>query len=695
MSENYGNASIKALKGADRIRKRPEVMLTKRDIDGARHTVIEMIGNALDEMGAGYGTELLITYFKEHSVAVRDFGRGVPLGWNKEEERWNWDLIYNEMYAGGKYEEDSISEEVFNQIDVNNPATLDSFTYLFPIGTNGLGGFATQASSEFFEVRSYHNKTHGDANTPMVESRMYFEKGVPMLDELEVTETTEPRGTYIHWKPDCKEVFTDAQTDDLDIKWLSDVCTDIAHLKKYKIVVKDEATGTTKEIMGKGLEELIKVKAGKNLASENVITKKQFKKGIFNKSAYDEDTTVVRYLSKIELVLAFTKAYTKSVCFHNSTRMIRGRTYDGVRDAVAQFFSERAREANVRLQASDYEGLLCFIVSTYSTFTSYENQTKQGVSNAFLYELVYFLVYDTLKMEWGKENKDLKEAVSHAIEEAATREKVKAYEKQQREAKKVTRMRKVEGLKECSFKGDYPAEIWFSEGDSAGNALVSARDSKFQAVFALMGKILNCEKASITKILEGENIIKKIFGSIGCCMDIPGTNLFNIKDLKYDKIIIATDADFDGYQIRVLIFLVFYRLAKEILRQGRLYIAESPLYDITLVNGKHIFTYTKEEKDEVVEKYGAAVKRISRSKGLGQNDADMLWETTMCPETRKLTQIKINPDDSNSQEIIECLFGRDRLKIRKDLILDNMGVSIGSIMEVAELDEEMEIGVTA
>lgn len=686
MAKTYGNESISALKGADRVRKKPEVMLTTRTIEGARHTVIEMLGNGIDEAEAGYGSEFELDYFKDHSVRFRDYGRGVPLGWNEKEGRYNWDLIYNEMYAGGKYED--IDESVFSKIDINNLDALKSFAYLFPIGTNGLGGFATQASSKFFEVKSYHNEVHGDSSTPMVCSRMKFEEGIPIMEELEVTPTTEKMGTEIHWKPDCDEVFIDAKSDDLDFDWILRYCKEIAYIKGYTFRLYNEETGERHEIIGRGITELLRDDCGKKLVDDNILYKENWKKGVVNTA---NGSTAVRYLAKTEIALAFTEDKVKTVCYHNSTRMLRGVTYTAVDIALDKFFSERASEYKVRLQSSDYNSCVSAVVSTYSTTSSFENQTKQGVTNGFLLELVSDTVYNMLNVEYGKGNKVLKKIITDVVERANTRIRIKQYEKQQREASRLSRTRKkAEKLVDCKWTEPERIELHITEGDSASGALEKARDARYQAILPIIGKFINCLKQGMDKILACK-VIQNIFSTLGCGMDLPGSDLFDITRLKYANIYIDTDADADGAQIQMICFAMFYTLAPELLRQGRVHITLTPLFENVLLSGQSIFAYNEKEQKEILEKYKGSIRTIHRSKGLGENDPDMLWDTTLNPETRRVITLKIDSRDRDCEKLIDCMFGKDRNGDRKTALLSMLGSEMADMFSTVEVKDEIDV----
>lgn len=666
MTKKYGNESIKALKGGDRIRKRPEVMLSSRDIEAMKHTLTEMLDNGLDEADAGYGDNFIITYCKDYSIKVRDFGRGVPLGWNEGEQRYNWDLIYNELYAGGKYDE--IDDDIFDKIDTSDKKSLENLSYLFPIGLNGLGAYATQASSVFFEVCSYHNEVHGDASTPMVRSRMRFEEGNPVLDELEVTPTDEPRGTLVHWKPDIT-IFRDSNTEDIGIDWIVRYCEETAHIRGYDFKIIDENTGKEYNIHGEGIVALLKKDAGDKLRDDKILHKEDWRKGRENRLV-GTVTQVSKYLMKLEVAIAFTTDKVGIHCFHNSRPLKRGSSYQGIDSAFQQFFSEIARENNVKIRSDDYEELITASVSTFSTVTSYEGQTKYGITSSHIFSFVEDTVLNMLRVEYGKGNHTLKKIINEIIQNAATRVKIKQYEKQQREANKITRNRKKNiKLTECEWTDPEKIEIHIVEGDSAGGAEEKARDSRFQAILPLVGKFINCLKRSVDDILSNP-VIQDISQALGCGMDLPGSSMFDIRKLKYGNIYIDTDADDDGSQIQMLCFAYFYVLAPELLRQGRVHITLTPLFKIDLMNGQTVFAYNNEEQRELVEKHRGMIRNIQRIKGLGETNPDVLWDTALNPETRRVITLKIDSRDKDCERLIDTVFGKDRTHSRKKLLLD-------------------------
>ena len=725
MSNNYGNNAIVNLTNAQGLRKRPETMLDRRDIEGANHTVTEMVGNGLDEVGAGYGDLIKIIRHSDYSITVRDFGRGVPLGWNYVAQRWNWDLVYNEMFAGGKYEDEDV--------DYSN---IDQMNYKFPIGTNGLGGFATQATSMFFEVYSYRAIEYIGEKTCCY---MRFEEGVPVLKDLEVrslegnivkfwkavffetgetfekdgeivkakdvkweidheeplTDTEEDwnRGTLVHWRPDTVEVFSESNTEGVSYEWILENFKDTAHLKQCDFEIIDEASGTVNRIKGEGTEKLLETRAGSYMVPDSITKHENTIIG-----SYQKGNKTVKYLAKAEVFICFTddsstRGDVKAIppiVYHNSIKMKRGTPYMGYEDAVSMFFRDRGRENNVKIDSSDYLRHITALICTYSTNSAYEGQAKGGVSSTFLYDLVKNLTYEALSKEWGKGNKNLKYIVTKVIESANLRIRIKEIEKQERLAKKASNVRHTPNkFTECLWNDPEKCEVWIPEGDSAQGALESARDRNFQALLPIRGKIINCAKSSLDKVLQN-TVIKDLFSVLGTGMDLPHSDMFNIEKLRFNKIIIATDADEDGYQIRILVFLVFYVLAPELLRRGHVYVAETPLFEVITKSGT-FFAYNKEEYQKLQKQYGDSIIKVNRSKGLGQNDPDMLWQTTMCPETRRLVQLKIDINDEPSRTLIDMLFGRDVFKQRKDTILELLGSEVGTLLQSAEIDMEEEV----
>ena len=643
--------SIKQLKGADRVRLRPGVMFGSDNIKGAFHTVKEILGNSLDEARGGFGKEIELVYYMDGAISVRDYGRGVPMGWNKEEKRWNWDLVFNELYAGGKYDEDEV--------------------YKYSVGLNGLGAAAVQYVSEYFVVESYQGKKM---------FKKEFKKGNPIGDGLiEVDLDSEQHGTFIKWKID-NEVFRNTN---FKFKDFIDYCEGQAHINNVNFILTQESTGEVVQIEGKGIEYYLKEQVGDKVI--DILTKKEKSEGLEERNQ--------KYTAECEVCIAITdETDSKQMFFHNTANMTTGFHPQAVTDAISGFFKALGKKNGVTIMPYDYNDYMSILVSSYSNITSFANQTKDGVDNKFIYDIVKRTVTDLLEESVAKGLESMNILMENVVNAAIARKKAKELEAQERQIRKTTGGKKAKAEKyvDCRSNNPKEKELFILEGDSALGSCKSARDSAFQALLPVRGKTLNCLKAPIKQVLESP-IIKDLIITLGCGVDIGGSdNLFDINKLQFNKVIICTDGDVDGYQIRVLLYTVFYRLMPELLRKGHVYIAETPLFEIVL-SGKEesIFAYTVEEKNKILaelEKKGKKYKKVNRSKGLGENTPDMLWNTTMNPKTRKLVRLDMDVNDENVQKMSNMLFGADVNKDRKDYIFEALGKGIVDI----EIERELE-----
>lgn len=651
---NYDNDSIKSLKGADRVRLKPGVMFGSDNIKGAFHTFKEIVGNSLDEARGGYGNVIDVIYHKDGAITVKDRGRGVPMGWNEKEQQWNWHLVFNELYAGGKY-------------DGKDDA------YKYSVGLNGLGAAAVQYVSEYFIVKSY--KGH-------VMYMKEFMEGNPLDQDLYEEELEEEQyGTEIKWKIDNK-VFRNTN---FKFKDFVEYCEGQAHINNVTFNLKDEKTGEEVVIEGKGLEYYLTSQLGDKVVE--VLTA--------NDKAEGTEERGQHYSAKCEVCLVITdEVESKEYYFHNTANMSTGVHIKATQDAILGFFRNLGKQNNVTIMPYDYKDYLSILVSSYSNITSFANQTKDGVDNQFIYDIIYKTITNLLEESMAKGFESVKTLSENVLNTAIARKKAKEFEAQERMIKKATKKKeKAEKYVDCKSNDPKEKELFIVEGDSALGSCKDARDGSFQALLPVRGKTLNCLKASIESVIENK-IVKDIITTVGTGIDIgKGRGLFDINKLQFDKIIITTDADVDGYQIRVLLYTVFYRLMPELLRQGKVYIAETPLFEIELVKGKSRFAYTVDEKESILkelEEKGIKVKKIHRSKGLGENDKEMLWETTMNPRTRRLVQLSINPSDENVMKMTNMLFGLDSDSERKEYIFNRLkeGLIDLELEKQAVLNEE-------
>lgn len=676
MSVNYNDSSIDALIGEKRIRTRPASVLGSDGLAGARHGVIEITGNAVDEGSK----KILMIYHEDGSITVRDYGSGVPMGWNDKPyiRNWNWHVIYNDLYGGGKYEN---HQEQLGSITDWSKFKAEDFLYLFSIGLNGLGAASTQYTSEFFEVRSYRDGECKSRN---------FRKGRPVVGDStvnmfsmtqedieaipeEISVTDEENGTSVHWKPDL-EVFSDI---DIGSEWLYQLCRSISNIARAEVEFIDEKLGKHEVFESGSPMKMLLENCG-----NKVILDSKGEPCVFLAEKFTHGNTIVNnkdfiYVCKCEVAFGLVKHDVESVCHHNSTRMLSGIQYDGIRTATTEFFSARGRENGVKLEYSDYSNLITAVVSTYSNTASLRGQTKDGVDDYFIYEAIKDTVYEKLVMEYGRGNSLITEAVERAIEAARirmeTREAIKMI-KEARSVKKEAISNKFVSCIKYEEKNYEGCEMYICEGDSAGDAVVRARYRDFQAVYKIRGRGLNVLKASIKKSLSNKEV-REIINVIGTGFDLnlPDEKSFDISKLRFDKVIIDTDADIDGAQIRVLVFLIFYVFAPEVIRQGKLYVVETPLFLISLNDGSSIYAWDDADRDRCIEEYGTKISHIQRFKGLGELNSDTLKDASMNPDKRRLIQMTCDFENQSEVEWVDALFGKDKFHQRKEIIKSVMG----------------------
>lgn len=650
MSEmEYNDSSISQLKGADRVRKRPEALLGSSGIDGAKHTIQEIIGNATDERLAGYGDKLDISYDKDGTITIRDYGRGVPLGWNEKEQAWNYNLIYSELYAGGKY---SDNQEILKGIDSRNEwgsFRLLDYPYLITIGLNGLGAACAQYTSEYFTVISYRDGKS---------SRMDFEKGSAVLEDLVVEDTTEPNGTLISWKPDI-EVFSDVNIPE---SWLVETCKALAYVSGFDVNL--DYQGKVTEYPHNTISGTLQEWCGVSVDSHAF------------RHIVDNSGDIC--ICDVETSIGPAKGNKKQEYFHNKIAVHGGAHQSGVRAALYRFFVDIGSKEGIRIMEGDYSNQFSVIVSTLANKASLRNQTKDCIDDDWIAELITDTIYESLDSAYHKGVSWLGNIIEETIQNAKNRLAVAEMSKQLREVQKATSKHKASNkFVTCRSYEDgkrvAETEFLIVEGDSAGGNVVQARDSDFQCLLKIRGKSLNVFKAPLTKLIENKEILDMI-SILGCGIDLNLDDFesFEMDKLKVGKVIFCSDADVDGLHIRVLLFLIMYRLFPKLLSNGNVYVADTPLYVINKTDGTSVYCMNNAELAEKQEEIGSGyIRSIDRFKGLGECDPAVLWETTLCPKTRSLRQIKIDPKETEVYEALEILFGKST-DIRKEFILGNM-----------------------
>ncbi len=646
----YGNDSISQLKGADRVRKRPGVIFGSDGLDGCQHAVFEILSNSIDEAREGYGKVITLTRYADKSIEVEDFGRGCPLDWNANEKRFNWELVFCELYAGGKY--------------ANNEGENSEYS----LGLNGLGSCATQYSSEYMDVTVWR-----DGN----KYELHFKKGKVLGkkgQELTITPADRKKtGTTIKWRPDL-EVFTDI---DIPEEFFKDILHRQAVVNAGVTFRFRNQNGNkfdvTEYVYENGILDYVH-----EIAHESPLTSPYF---ISAERRGRDRADKPEYKVKLSAAFCFSNKVKAIEYYHNSSWL----EYGGAPEKAARSAFVYAIDAYIKkigkyqkneskINFQDVADCLVLVTNCFSTQTSYENQTKKAITNRFIQEAMTDFFKEKLEVYFIENKPEADKIAEQVLVNKRSRE---AAEKTRQGMKKklsgsIDIANRVQKFVDCRSRDPEKREIYIVEGDSALGACKLSRDADFQGIMPVRGKILNCLKADYVRIFKSD-VITDLLKVLGCGVEVQAKgqkdlNAFDINNLRWNKVIICTDADVDGFQIRTLILTMIYRLVPTLIREGYVYIAESPLYEIEC-KGKTYFAYSDKEKTDIVSGLGGAKATINRSKGLGENDPDMMWMTTMNPETRRL--IKVMPEEAeHMSQMFDLLLGDD-LAGRKNHIAEN------------------------
>ena len=649
----YDNESISSLKGADRVRKRPGVIFGSDGLEGCEHAVFEILSNAIDEARGGHGKLITVTRFLDRSVQVEDMGRGCPVDWNEKEGRYNWELVFCELYAGGKYDNEN------------------SENYEFSLGLNGLGSCATQYASRYMDVTVYREGK---------EYRLHFERGEIMgqLESTELTTNKKRTGTTIRWLPDL-EVFTDIA---VPLEYYQDV------MKRQAVVnagvtfrLRNEtAPGkfeTQEFLYENGIADYIRELAGEDSLTEPVFWEAERR----GRDRADKP----EYKVKLSVALCFSNRVALCEHYHNSSFLEHGGSPEkATRSAMVSAIDKYLRDNNKytrgesKITFPDVQDCLILVSNNFSTQTSYENQTKKAITNKFIQEAMTEFLRSRMEI-YFIENKEAAEKIAAQVlinkrsRETAERTRINQKKKL---TEKIDIANRVQKFVDCRTKDVERREIYIVEGDSALGACKQSRDAEFQGLMPVRGKILNCLKADYPRIFKSD-VITDLMKVLGCGVEVSGKavkdlNQFDLSNLRWSKVVICTDGDVDGFQIRTLILTMLYRLCPTLIREGFVYIAETPLFEITCREKggeKTWFAYSEREKADILKELSGKKVNVQRSKGLGENDPEMMWMTTMNPETRRL--IRVLPEDAEeTARVFDLLLG-DNLSGRKDYIAEN------------------------
>ena len=646
--KQYDNQSISSLKGADRVRRRPGVIFGSDGLEGCEHAVFEILSNAIDEAREGHGREIIVTRYEDKSIEVEDFGRGCPVDWNEAEGRYNWELVFCELYAGGKYKDGG---------DDN---------YEYSLGLNGLGSCATQYASEYFDAVIYRD---GFKYT------LHFEKGEIVGEMKKEPADRKKTGSKFHWKPDL-DVFTDI---DIPLSYYTDT------LKRQAVVNAGITFRLRNQVGGKfetedfcyqnGIQDYVRELAGEDTLTQPVFWQAERR----GRDRADKP----EYKVKLSVSFCFSNRVQLIEYYHNSSWLEHGGSPEkAVRSAFVSAIdawlrqNSKYQKSESKITFNDVQDALVLVSNSFSTQTSYENQTKKSITNKFIQDAMTDFLRSQLEVYFIENPLDAERIAGQVLVNKRSRETA---EKTRLGIKKklsgsLDISNRVQKFVDCRSKDVSRRELYIVEGDSALGAVKLGRDAEFQGIMPIRGKILNCLKADYAKIFKSE-IITDLLKVIGCGVEVQhktnrDLNAFDLNNLRWSKIVICTDGDVDGFQIRTLVLTMLYRLTPTLIREGFVYIAESPLYEITCKE-KTWFAYSDKEKGDITAQLSAEGKKfdIQRSKGLGENEPDMMWLTTMNPDTRRL--IKVMPADARrTAQVFDLLLGDD-LQGRKNHIADN------------------------
>ena len=643
----YGNESIKSLRGADRVRKRPAVIFGSDGLEGCEHSIFEIMSNSIDEAREGRGNRIVVTRYLDGSYEVQDFGSGIPVDYNKNEQRENWELLFCEMYAGSKYD---------------NAGGAGS--YEFSLGLNGLGLCATQYASEYMDAEIHRD---GYCYT------LHFEKGENIGGLHKEPYQKRDTGSRIRWKPDI-QVFTDIN---IPRDWF------VSTMKRQAIVndgvhfvLKEEIAGgkfdTTEFCYQNGIQDYVA-----ELAGDTAFTTPQY----WECERVGRDRADLNdYKLKIKAAVCFSLKTQLKEYYHNSSFLEHGGSPEkAFRSAfVSQInaylkANNKYAKSDGQINIQDVEDCVIFVVSSFSTNTSYENQTKKAITNKFIQEAMTDFFRKSLEVYFIENKMEAEKIANQVLVNMRARVKAENTRKTLKTTlqSKMDMTNRIQKFVDCRSKDVSEREVFIVEGDSALGACKQARDARFQAVIPVRGKILNCLKSEYDKIFKND-IITDLSKVLGCGVEVRSKaakdlSAFDMDNLRWNKVLICTDADVDGFQIRTLILTMIYRLMPKLIQAGKVYIAESPLYEVTC-KGQTYFAYNEVEMDQIKAEIGDAPYTVQRSKGLGENEAEMMALTTMNPATRRI--IQVTPSDAEeTSKFFDLLLG-DNLEGRKEYIAD-------------------------
>ncbi len=649
--QTYGNDSISSLKGADRVRKRPGVIFGSDGLDGCQHAVFEILSNSIDEAREGHGRLITVTRYLDQSIEVEDAGRGCPVDWNEKEQRFNWELVYCELYAGGKYDNTS------------------GDNYEYSLGLNGLGACATQYASRYMDVTVWRDG---------LEYSLRFERGEVVGkkgQELQKTPLTRKKtGTRTRWLPDL-DVFTDIS---IPADYFRDVMKRQAVVNagitfRFRNETEKGKFETEEYLYENGISDYVTELAGEGSLTLPVFWQAERK----GRDRADKD----EYKVKLSVSFCFSNKVKVIEHYHNSSWLEHGGSPEkAARSAFVSAIDGYLRQQNKyqksesKVTWADVEECIVMVSNNFSTQTSYENQTKKAITNKFVQEAMTDFLRSNLEIYFIENHFDAEKIAEQVLINKRARESA---EKSRLNIKNTLTNRisiadRVEKFVDCRSKDITKREIYIVEGDSALGSVKQGRDAEYQGIMPIRGKILNCLKADYARIFKSD-IIMDLIRVLGCGVEVQNKHVknmaaFDLNNLRWNKVVICTDGDEDGFQIRTLVLTMLYRLTPTLIKEGYVYIAETPLFEINC-GEKTWFAYSDKEKNAILKELEGKKVKVDRSKGLGENEPEMMWLTTMNPETRRL--VRVMPEDAaRTAQVFDLLLG-DNLQGRKEHIAEN------------------------
>lgn len=664
MSSNYGNESIRSLTDKEAMRKHPSVNLGYGDEQGAFHTLKEIVGNSMDEVKAGFGEVVKVTKHKDGSYSVEDKGRGVPLDFNERENKYNYELVFMTLSAGGKYN------------------TEEEGTFEFSVGIFGLGASSSALTSEYFDVVSVRDG---------YEYNFKMSKGDFLSFDKEKTSSKET-GTYIKWKPDL-EVFTGI---DIPIEWIKEYLKEQAIVNKgTRMVIIDESTNSEEVFYYKeGIKDYIQ-----EVTNSSQLTSLQYYE-IDAKGRDRED--MPEYRARFQVGFTFTNENNMFDSYHNSSFLSEGGSpKDAVKSSFAYSVHRYITDNNLykkkekRVTWDDIEDSISIITNTYSMKTSYKGQTKHAITNEFIRDYMNIWLREQLEIYFTENPEEAKKIAEQVLINKRSSEKAEASRtkiRKELQARQSVGGLQVEGLEDCDIKNSEleERELLICEGLSAAQTITNARDDRTMGTIALRGRFISSLKSTVERVMNNGEA-KAIIKALGCGIEIPadekkkykGIEPFNIDGLRYGKIIIATDSDDIGRGISLALISFFYKFMPELIKQNRIYISLSPRYRFTMRNSEE-FAYDEQERDEIIEKLdNKNIKYdINIVKGLGELNQDVYWDYVLNPETRLIERLIYNEEDHEEMaHYFEVFMGED-IEGRKEFIHENIStVSLEDVLD--------------